>query len=402
MGELKPGWNRVKFGEVVHLNTDKCKDPQKDGLERYVGLEHIESDDLRVRSWGNVADGTTFTNRFAPGQVLFGKRRAYQRKVAVADFEGVCSGDIYVLEPKDDSVLIPELLPFICQTEGFFQHAVGTSAGSLSPRTNWKSLSGYEFGLPTPQEQTRMVGLFAMSEEAADAAGQLAAACQTAMESAVAQHFAPHGAPPPGEHPMVPSSWSLVPAEELCSAVVTKGATPRSELSEVDSGTPFIKVYNLGFDGRLDFSVSPTFISEEGHARLARSGVREGDVLMNIVGPPLGKLAMVPTGFPESNINQAIVRYRCTSREYARLLLHYLRSVHAKAWLLRRSKKTSGQRNLTLALCRELPVPVPPPSVRNRMLEQLDELRAAEQLASARASRARRLHAGVVSAVLKR
>lgn len=148
MAELRPGWKRVKFGQVVRLNRDRSKDAAADGLDRYVGLEHIEPGDLRVRSWGDVADGTTFTSRFRPGQVLFGKRRAYQRKIAVVDFNGVCSGDIYVFEPKDPKVLLPELLPFICQTDPFFEHAVGTSAGSLSPRTNWKSLADYEFALP--------------------------------------------------------------------------------------------------------------------------------------------------------------------------------------------------------------------------------------------------------------
>lgn len=108
-------------------------------IGRYVGLEHLEPGDLRIRRWGDVADGVTFTSVFKPGQVLFGKRRAYQRKVAVADFAGVCSGDIYVLESQDATVLLHELLPFICQTDAFFDHAVGTSAGSLSPRTNWRS-----------------------------------------------------------------------------------------------------------------------------------------------------------------------------------------------------------------------------------------------------------------------
>src|SRR6266403_1481509 len=85
---------RVRFGDVVRLRTDRCADPAAEGIKRYVGLEHLEPGDLRVRNWGLVADGTTFTNRFKPGQVLFGKRRAYQRKVGIADFEGVCSGDI--------------------------------------------------------------------------------------------------------------------------------------------------------------------------------------------------------------------------------------------------------------------------------------------------------------------
>lgn len=150
---LKPGWRRVKFGDVVRLSKARSKDPMADGIERYVGLEHLEPGDLRIRSWGSVADGVTFTSVFQPGQVLFGKRRAYQRKVAVADFSGVCSGDIYVLETKDAQVLLPELLPFICQTDAFFDHAVGTSAGSLSPRTNWTSLADFEFALPSMEAQ---------------------------------------------------------------------------------------------------------------------------------------------------------------------------------------------------------------------------------------------------------
>lgn len=157
MTTMKPGWRRVKFGEVVRLGKERSADPAADGLDRYVGLEHLEPGDLHIRSWGNVADGTTFTTRFRPGQVLFGKRRAYQRKVAVADFEGVCSGDIYVFESANPKHLLPELLPFICQTDAFFDYAVGTSAGSLSPRTNWTSLAEYEFALPPVGEQGRMV-----------------------------------------------------------------------------------------------------------------------------------------------------------------------------------------------------------------------------------------------------
>jgi len=149
-------WSRVAFGDVVRLSKDRSSAPLSDGFERYVGLEHIKPNDLKICSWGKVADGTTFTSVFRPGQVLFGKRRAYQRKVAVAEFSGVCSGDIYVFEPADDR-LLPELLPFICQTERFFDHAVGTSAGSLSPRTNWKHLSEHEFALPPLEEQRRIV-----------------------------------------------------------------------------------------------------------------------------------------------------------------------------------------------------------------------------------------------------
>lgn len=178
----KAGWTRVAFGDVVRLSKARVADPEAAGIERVVGLEHIEPGDLRIRRWGDVADGTTFTTLFKPGQVLFGKRRAYQRKVAVADFEGVCSGDIYVLEPANDR-LMPELLPFLCQTDAFFDHAVGTSAGSLSPRTNWTSLASFEFLLPPIQEQARLLEALLAANEVRDGLGTVADSAAMTMRS---------------------------------------------------------------------------------------------------------------------------------------------------------------------------------------------------------------------------
>ena len=78
MADLKPGWRLVKFGDVVRLGKESCKNPESEGIKRYIALEHITPNDLRVRSWGDIAEGTTFTRRCRPGQVLFGKRRAYR------------------------------------------------------------------------------------------------------------------------------------------------------------------------------------------------------------------------------------------------------------------------------------------------------------------------------------
>jgi len=158
----------VKFGDVVKNVTEAERDPLGAGIERYLGLEHIEPENLHITSWGLVEDGTTFTRKFRKGQVLFAKRRAYQRKAAVAEFDGVCSSDILTLEPKGDD-LIPELLPFIVQSDGFFDHALGTSAGSLSPRTRWSQLRDYEFPLPPKDEQRRIAEILWAADEAQEA-----------------------------------------------------------------------------------------------------------------------------------------------------------------------------------------------------------------------------------------
>ncbi len=146
----------VALGDVVQLSKERSQNPEADGFERYIGLEHLEPNYLKVRNWGDTSDGVTFTNVFRPGQVLFGKRRAYQRKVAVADFSGVCSGDIYVLDVKGNH-LMPELLPFICQSQPFYDYVISRSQGGLSPRVNWDALAKYEFAMPPLEEQRRIV-----------------------------------------------------------------------------------------------------------------------------------------------------------------------------------------------------------------------------------------------------
>lgn len=158
---LPKGWRFVKFGDVVDNMNETTRDPEAVGLDRVVGLDHMDPQSLPLKRWDNLSDlheGTSFTRVFRAGQVLFGKRRAYQRKVSLPDFDGICSGDILVFQAKN-AELLPEFLPYIVQSDGFFDHALGTSAGSLSPRTKWQELAKYEFALPPIVEQRRMAEL---------------------------------------------------------------------------------------------------------------------------------------------------------------------------------------------------------------------------------------------------
>ena len=152
-------WRRVRFGDVVRNVNESVKAPEAAGIDRVLGLDNLDGGELEITHWGEVADGTTFTRRVRPGQTLFGKRRAYQRKTAYATFDAICSGDILVFEPTNQEVLLPELLPFLAMTDAFYDHAVGTSAGSLSPRTKWADLAKYEFDLPPIDQQRRIADL---------------------------------------------------------------------------------------------------------------------------------------------------------------------------------------------------------------------------------------------------
>lgn len=93
--------------------------PRQAGIERVMGLEHFDPENLHIKRWASLEDGSSFSHKFVPGQTLFGKRRTYQKKVVFAEFEGICSGEILTFEPKDPKVLLPELLPFLYQTDIF-------------------------------------------------------------------------------------------------------------------------------------------------------------------------------------------------------------------------------------------------------------------------------------------
>ncbi len=159
------GWRIVKFGDVAQEIKASTKDPPSEGIEFYIGLEHIDPKSLRLARWGSIAeDSPAFTKKFSAGDILFGRRRAYLKKAAVADFDGICSGDIIVIAPKGDA-LVQDLLPFIVQSKPFFDWAVKHSAGGLSPRTKFKSLAEFEFPLPPRPRQEEMLEVYLDIEE---------------------------------------------------------------------------------------------------------------------------------------------------------------------------------------------------------------------------------------------
>ena len=118
-----------------------------------VGLEHLVPGEIELSQWAEDSDNT-FTKVFRKGQVLFGRRRAYQKKASVATIDGVCSGDITVIKAREEK-LLPELLPFIVNDDRFFDFAMEKSAGSLSPRVKWAQLAEYSFELPESIEKQR-------------------------------------------------------------------------------------------------------------------------------------------------------------------------------------------------------------------------------------------------------
>lgn len=386
---LKPGWRQVKFGDVVQLSKARSLDPLADGFERYVGLEHLEPGDLRIRGWGDVVDGVTFTSVFQPGQVLFGKRRAYQRKVAVADFSGVCSGDIYVLETKDSKVLLPELLPFICQTDAFFDHAVGTSAGSLSPRTNWTSLADFEFALPPPPEQSRLVEVLRAQEGVFQALYD-AVLCQRQLKRAARDHLFVNGLSSQpnslaGVPFPVPSGWAVQPLPSIVDGRYGLVDGPfGSNLKSEHYRSEGIPVIQSAFvaKGWFDRQAAPyVFVDKEKYESERRSSVGPGDLVMVKIGVNCGACARLPldhqVGILAGNCLKISPKTEICDPQF---LLHYLHWLRERN-VLDRLIHSTQQKALSLASLKSLSIGVPRVEEQRAIASTLDDCdRATEAL----------------------
>jgi type I restriction enzyme M protein len=352
-------WTQVRFGEVVENLNETEDNPVDAGLERFIGLEHIQPGSLHVASWGNVVDGTTFTRRCRPGQVLFGKRRAYQRKVAVAEFEAVVSGDIYVLAPKNDG-LVPELLPFICLSERFFQHAVGTSAGSLSPRTNWSSLASFEFKLPAVEQQRRIAEILWAVDDTACGWRNVLLAAEERIRATSDSIFETNQ-----------RTRHLVATEACERITVGIVVKPASYYTKAESGVPALRSLNV-FPGRFDLT-DLVYLTPEGHKKHSKSELKQDDVVVVRTGRP-GDAVAVTSGIAGMNLIDLIL-VRPKPMLLPEYLVEFLNSAFGRRRIYRGSAGTA-QQHFNVSEFEKLEIPVPPVVEQRRAVEQLSSLKA--------------------------
>lgn len=165
----KSRWRKVAFGDFVQSVTERVDDPKRAGVDRYVGLEHLDPGVLTVQRWDSPDKVAAQKLRFYPGDVIFGRRRAYQKKVAMAEFEGICSAHALVLRAKPD-VVRSDFLPVFLASDAFLERAIAISVGSLSPTVNWGDLKVERFDLPPLDEQKRIADLLWAAEREREAA----------------------------------------------------------------------------------------------------------------------------------------------------------------------------------------------------------------------------------------
>lgn len=154
----KSQWLKVQLGDLAEDINERVDNPSESKFDRFVGLEHFVSGDLKIKSWSTTEGLVSAAKQFIKGDILFARRNAYLRRASMVDFDGVCSGDAFVLRENQDKV-VPGFLAFIVNSNRLWDYANANAAGTMSKRVKWRDLANYEFLLPPKMQQVRLAEL---------------------------------------------------------------------------------------------------------------------------------------------------------------------------------------------------------------------------------------------------
>lgn len=300
----------VKLGEVAREYKETCKGDKGD--LPIVGLEHLIPEDINLTCWSDDKENT-FTKMFRKGHVLFGRRRAYLKKAAVAPFDGICSGDITVIEAIEDK-LYPGLLPFIIQNDALFDFAVEKSAGSLSPRVKWQHLQDYEFFLPEMAKQKELAELLWAMDRTKQAYKQLISATDELVKSQFIELFSKE------------KGWPLVKLKALCDSIVRGpfGSTLKVNFF-VEKGPDTVKVYEQKNAIQRSAVLGDSYVTKAKYQELKRFECGPGDFIMSCSGT-IGCLYQLPNDAELGIINQALCKFHLNEKMLPEVFLTYMKN----------------------------------------------------------------------------
>lgn len=352
--QIPEGWQMLKFGDIAK-HISKRVEPSETELEVYVGLEHLDPDSLKIKRHGVPSDVAGQKLLVKKGQVIFGKRRAYQRKVAVADWDCICSAHAMVLEANPKHV-IPEFLPFFMQSVVFMERAVAISEGSLSPTIKWKVLANQDFLFPSKKKQEQLLGslrAIKLNKHKIEETKRSLSILKKSMQNNVFDG-----------HEMT-SIGSI--------ATVKTGATPRRGISEFWDGD--ISWMASGEVHQKFLRKTAESITKEGMAGSNTSLLPKNTVVlaMNGQGKTRGTVAITEI---ETTCNQSIAAIIFNEENSNPLfMMFYLEGQYEEI----RALTGEGRNGLNLKIVRSIPVPKIPKAEQDKLAQIFLQIYNSEQ-----------------------
>ncbi|MHB1011990.1 MAG: restriction endonuclease subunit S [Desulfobacteria bacterium] len=385
---MKNGWHMRRFDEMAIIVNDRIDDPSEADVDRYVGLEHLDSDSLTIRRWGSPDDVEATKLRFRSGDIIFGRRRAYQRKLAVADFDGICSAHAMVLRAKPE-VVLPAFLPFLMQSDVFMDRAMEISVGSLSPTINWKTLAKEQFALPQLEEQRRWALVLTAADTVFAQLGHLRVAIERALNSYAHSIFS--GAHWP--------KWNLGELLEYASDGPFGSKIKTEHYSS--GGARVIRLNNIDVN-RFNDDDKAFLAMDYFTSSLESYAIKPGDVVVAGLGDeniPAGRACIVPDHLGPAVNKADCFCLRPGAEISSRFLAFFLNSPCGLSQSAAFSQGSTRMR-LNLGNIKKMTLPVPSGVVQEEIVVRIAGLLQAAERSAVRQKRAARIRSALLRGLL--
>ena len=364
----KSTWSTFRFDQIASSISERI-DPNDTDLKYYIGLEHLDSENIHITRMGSPDDVNGQKLRCYPGDVIFGRRRAYQRKAAVCEVEGFCSAHSLVLRANPE-IIDPKLFPFFLHSDAFMHRAVDISVGSLSPTINWGTLKKQEFLLPPKDQQAQLAELLWAMDEVVERGIALLKKILTLKARLLKDIFTKqwsHTDPCLGGF-----KTSDFPMKKLAAVCSESMFGPRfsSDLYCDDGNIACLRTTDFDAEGSINLATMPK--AEIPGGKFKEHYLQSGDLVISRSGT-CGltavfegyKLPVLPAAF--------LIRFRITEKANPHYLKMFLNSHVGRSAT---SKLASGavQKNLTSRALLDLKFPIPDKYIQVQVIELIEKL----------------------------
>ena len=356
-----------KMSDVAVEVNDRENNPASSKYDRFVGLEHYVSGEVIIRNYGSTENLESTMKIFQSGDVLVARRNVYLKRASMVDFDGLTSGDSIVLRAKDP--VIGRILPFVLNTDAFWDFADQYSDGTMSKRLSPKTLMTYEFDLPDEDELEKFADLLWAANDTRESYQALLRQTDELVKSQFIELFGR-----PEDNNM---GWDMGTIRDIVGDVRYGSSRQASS----DGKYPYIRMNNITYGGELDLTDLKRINIPDNE--LAKCTVRKGDVLFNRTNSKelVGKTClydrdetMVLAGF--------VIRVRMNEKATPEFLVQYMNLPYMKELLLSMCKAACGQANINAQELQNIPIYIPPIDIQKRFIvlkQQTDKSKYYEQ-----------------------
>jgi type I restriction enzyme S subunit len=354
----KSSWKLTKLGDLAEDISKRVDNPSTSIYDRFVGLEHFVSGDIKIKNWGSTENLASSAKAFQAGDILFARRNAYLRRASLVEFDGCCSGDAFVIRENHDKV-IPGLLAFLMNSDALWDYANSNAAGTMSKRVKWRDLAEYEFLLPPKEEQAKLAELLWAMDEVIEREKVLAESLSKFMFKKKEFFFVK--ASGNLNHKtfstfIIPENWDLKKMSDVADVEygISESVANNTDFS---LGWQILTGANINLDGSFNLE-KKRYIEVPTNKRFL---LEQGDLMFNWrSGSPehIGKTAIFDL---KGNYTFAsfILKIRCGNQlrnRYAFYLLNFLREIEYF------TKNIAKQVNFKInaSVFREIEIPIPP------------------------------------------